>query len=76
LVPVSDLGHTADGTACLVMEYLHEQSLGRRIRDLAERGERLPIATALHVGVQVADELGVDRCREATEGAVRELASR
>lgn len=59
LVQVSDFGHTADGTAYLVMEYLHGQSLGRRIRDLAERGERLPIAMALHIGVQVADVLSI-----------------
>ena len=59
LVQVSDFGHTADGTAYLVMEYLHGQSLGRRIRDLAERGERLPIATALHICVQVAEVLGM-----------------
>ena len=59
LVQVSDFGHTADGTAYLVMEYLHGQSLGHRIRDLAERGERVSIATALHVCVQVADVLGM-----------------
>ena len=59
LVQVSDFGHTADGTAYLVMEYLHGQSLGRRIRNLAERGELLPTATALHVCVQVADVLGM-----------------
>jgi serine/threonine protein kinase len=59
LVQVSDFGHTADGTAYLVMEYLRGQSLARRIRDLSEQiGERLPVATALHVCVQVADVLG------------------
>ena len=57
LVQVSDFGHAADGTAYLVMEYLRGQSLGRRIRDLSERGERLPVETALHVCVQVADVL-------------------
>ena len=59
LVQVSDFGHAADGTAYLVMEYLRGQSLGRRIRDLSERGERLPVETALHVCVQVADVLGM-----------------
>jgi len=54
-VQVSDFGHAADGTAYLVMEYLRGQSLGRRIRDLVERGERLSVETALHVCVQVAD---------------------
>ncbi len=59
IVQVSDFGHAADGTAYLVMEYLRGQSLGRRIRELSERGERLPIATALQVCVQVADVLGM-----------------
>ena len=59
IVQVSDFGHAADGTAYLVMEYLRGQSLGRRIRDLSERGERLPVETALHVCVQVADVLAM-----------------
>ena len=59
IVQVSDFGHAADGTAYLVMEYLRGQSLGRRIRDLTARGERLPLATALQVCLQVADVLGV-----------------
>jgi serine/threonine protein kinase len=59
LVQVSDFGHAADGTAYLVMEYLRGQSLGGRIRDLSERGERLPVETALHVCVQVADVLAM-----------------
>jgi serine/threonine protein kinase len=59
LVQVSDFGHAADGTAYLVMEYLRGQSLARRICDLSERGERLPVETALHVCVQVADVLAM-----------------
>ena len=59
IVQVSDFGHAADGTAYLVMEYLRGQSLARRIRDLSERGERLPVETALHVCVQVADVLAM-----------------
>ena len=58
IVQVSDFGYAADGTAYLVMEYLRGQSLGRRVRELAKRGERLPIATALQVCAQVADVLG------------------
>jgi serine/threonine protein kinase len=38
---------------------MHGQSLARRVRDLAERSERLPIAMALHICVQVADVLGM-----------------
>ena len=56
---MSDFGHTADGTAYLVMEYLRGQSLGSRIRGLSERGERLSAETALHVCVQVADVLAM-----------------
>ena len=59
LVQVSDFGHAADGTAYLVMEYLRGQSLARRIRDLSEGGKRLPVETALHVCVQVADVLAM-----------------
>jgi len=59
IVQVSDFGSAADGTAYLVMEYLHGQSLGRRLRDLGARRERLPIVTALQVGFQVADVLTV-----------------
>ena len=59
IVQVSDFGHAADGTAYLVMEYLRGQSLGHRIRALSERGERLPVATALQVCVQVASVLVV-----------------
>lgn len=57
IVQVSDFGTTTDGTAYLVMEYLRGQSLARRIRDVAGRGERLPVATALELCVQVADVL-------------------
>lgn len=59
LAQMSDFGDTPDGTAYLVMEYLHGQGLGRWIRDLAEHGERLPIGTVLHICVQVADVLGM-----------------
>lgn len=59
IVQVSDFGYAADGTAYLVMEYLRGQSLAGRIRSLSERGQRLPIVTALQVCVQVADVLRV-----------------
>lgn len=59
IVQASDFGHAADGTAYLVMEYLRGQSLGRRLAELAERGERLPTVTALQIAFQVADVLTV-----------------
>jgi len=59
IVQVSDFGYADDGTAYLVMEYLRGQSLAGRIRALSERGERLPLATALQICVQVADVLGI-----------------
>lgn len=57
IVQVSDFANAEDGTAYLVMEYLHGQSLGRRLRDLGEQGERLSILTALQLGFQIADVL-------------------
>lgn len=59
IVQASDFGNAADGTAYLVMEYLHGQSLGRRLGELARRGERLPTVTALQIAYQVADVLAV-----------------
>ena len=59
IVQASDFGNAADGTAYLVMEYLHGQSLGRRLSELARRGERLPTVTALQLAYQVADVLAV-----------------
>ena len=59
IVQVSDFGHAADGTAYLVMEYLRGQSLASRIDKLSEKGQRLPIATALQVCVQVSDVLSL-----------------
>lgn len=59
IVAVSDFGNAADGTTYLVMEYLRGQSLGSRLRQLAERGERLPLVTVLQIGFQVADVLAI-----------------
>lgn len=59
IVQASDFGNAADGSAYLVMEYLHGQSLGRRLSELARRGERLPTVTALQIAYQVADVLAV-----------------
>lgn len=59
IVQVSDFGHAADGTAYLVMEYLRGQSLASRMDKLSEKGQRLPIATALQVCVQVSDVLSL-----------------
>lgn len=59
IVQVSDFGNAADGTAYLVMEYLRGQSLASRLDTLAEKGQRLPIATALQVCVQVSDVLSL-----------------
>ncbi len=50
IVQVSDFGKAADGSAYLAMEYLRGQSLGRRLRELCDRGERLPTLTALQLG--------------------------
>ncbi len=59
IVQVSDFGNAADGTAYLVMEFLRGQSLGRRLRELAGRGERLPLATVMQIGLQTADVVAV-----------------
>ena len=59
IVQVSDFGNAADGTAYLVMEYLRGQSLGRRIRELSARGERLAVVTTLQFGFQIADVLAI-----------------
>ncbi len=59
IVQVSDFGNAADGTAYLVMEYLRGQSLASRLDTLSEKGQRLPIATALQVCVQVSDVLSL-----------------
>lgn len=59
IVQVSDFGSAEDGTAYLVMEYLRGQSLGRRLRDLAACGERLPVVTALQFSFQIADVLAI-----------------
>lgn len=59
IVQVSDFGNAADGTAFLVMEYLRGHSLGRRLNDLADRGERMSLLTALQICFQVADVLSV-----------------
>jgi eukaryotic-like serine/threonine-protein kinase len=59
IVQVSDFGNAADGTAYLVMEYLRGQSLGRRLRELSGRGERLPLLTTLQIAFQTADVLAV-----------------
>lgn len=59
IVQVSDFGNATDGTAYLVMEYLRGQSLGRRIRELSARGERLAVVTALQFGFQIADVLAI-----------------
>lgn len=54
IVQVFDFGHTPDGTAYLAMEYLGGESLAHRLRRLAERGEALPLSTALQFAGQVA----------------------
>lgn len=59
IVQVSDFRNAADGTAYLVMEFLRGQSLGRRLRELSARGERLPLITALQIAFQTADVLAV-----------------
>lgn len=59
IVQVSDFGTAPDGTTYLVMEYLRGESVGKRLRSLSERGERLPLASALQICWQVADVLAV-----------------
>lgn len=59
IVQVSDFGDAPDGTAYLVMEYLRGHSLGHRLGELVERGERLPLLTALQLAFQIADALAV-----------------
>jgi len=59
IVQVSDFGTSGEGTAYLVMEYLRGQSLGRRLREYAARGERLPLTTGLQIGFQIADVLAI-----------------
>ena len=59
IVQVSDFGNSENGTAYLVMEYLRGQSLGKRLRELNTRNERLPVVTALQIVFQLADVLAV-----------------
>lgn len=59
IVQVSDFGTAPDGISYLVMEYLRGESLGKRIRTLNERGERLPLIPALQIAWQVADVLAM-----------------
>ncbi len=59
IVSVSDFGNAADGTTYLVMEYLRGQSLGGRLRQVVELGERLPLVTVLQIGFQIADVLAI-----------------
>lgn len=59
IVAVSDFGNAEDGTAYLVMEYLRGQSLGRRLRDLKAKDERLPVVSALQFAFQIADVLAI-----------------
>jgi len=47
-----------DGQCYLAMEYIAGKTLGRISARLRERKESLPLALALHIGVQVCDALG------------------
>ena len=59
IVQISDFGTSLDGTTYLVMEYLRGESLGKRLSNLAQRGECLQLAPALQICWQVADVLAM-----------------
>ncbi len=56
IVPVFDFGEH-EGALFLAMEYVEGASLARLSRALVLRGEALPLAAVLHVGVEVARAL-------------------
>jgi eukaryotic-like serine/threonine-protein kinase len=55
IVRMFDCGTHEDGSAYLVMEYLEGEDLSKRLK----RGRRLPVATAMLIGRQVAQALEV-----------------
>ncbi len=57
IVQISEYGHTTDGRAYLVMEFLRGESLGHRLDRLAAKRERISLAEVLHIAWQTADAL-------------------
>jgi serine/threonine-protein kinase len=57
IVQISDYGQTEDGTAYLVMEYLHGETLSGRLDRLRRAGERLRPVKAVQLAAQIADAL-------------------
>lgn len=57
LVQISDYGHTQDGTAYLIMEFLHGESLAGRLDRLRAEGQRLAVTEVVRIAWQTADAL-------------------
>ncbi len=59
IVPVHDLGHSADGGLFMVMRSITGQSLGDRIRDAIEAGqtEIEPVNTVVNIFLKVCDAI-------------------
>ncbi len=57
IVGVYDFDVYGESTYYLVMEYISGGTLKEKLADLAERGERLSLETAVQIGVEVASAL-------------------
>jgi serine/threonine protein kinase len=57
LVQISDYGHTGEGTAYLIMEFLRGESLADRLDRLRAAGQRLAVTEVVRITWQIADAL-------------------
>ena len=54
IVKIDEFGHLPDGSAFIIMEYLHGDALSQRLRS---RGGRLPILDTIRISRQIASAL-------------------